>query len=136
MQLPEDDDYNSYNGLDNLSQVVPPESVAKSKASKSKDGKTDKKKKKKDKDGERQLKVKDLGTAGLEEADDDIDGIIQQQKGKFGDQQSEYKNRKQGDNDSNADNMSAGGTRYEVKFKQGGIKFYGGESGGNLDAQS
>ena len=37
---------------------------------------------------------------------------------------------------SQADNMSAGGTRYMVNVKTGGIKFYGGESGGNLDIQS
>jgi len=75
MELPEDND--SYNGLDNLSHVVPPESVAKSKNT------ADDKKKKKKREGDRQLKVKDLGEAGAGD-DDDIDGIIQQQRTKLG----------------------------------------------------
>lgn len=93
MELPEDDrsfDRNdSGNGLDNLSNVMAPESLKKSQLSKgTKDDKKKKKKRDKSEKGDghaRKLKVKDLGDAGADNAsNEDIDDIIKQQKNKFG----------------------------------------------------
>ena len=64
----ENRDGTSLNGLDNLSNVNPPESTV---------VKKDKKKKRKREDGEqKQLKVKNWGGDGPVEKEDDIDSII------------------------------------------------------------